>query len=109
MMERYILKGHVAVAEPDLGKWMEWFHDRAKCRIVQIWTHGEVTISTVFLGMDHGLGNSTRPMLFETMFFGGPFDGEWHRCSTWEEAEEQHQSAIDDFRDAMCEGWEPKE
>ena len=53
-------------------------------------------VSTVFLGTDHGYGGE--PLLFETMIFGGKFDGldEYQeRCATLAEARAQHQRAID--------------
>lgn len=56
---------------------------------------GEAWISTVFLGIDHQFDRDGPPMLFETMVFGGAHDQEQLRCSTWEEAEIQHQEMVD--------------
>ena len=50
---------------------------------------GGVAISTVFLGLDHGFGGEV--LLFETMVFGGPYDGATWRCETWPQAEAQHE------------------
>jgi len=44
-----------------------------------------VSISTVFLGMDHNF-DSGAPILFETMVFGGRLNGFQQRYSTWREA-----------------------
>lgn len=53
-------------------------------------------ISTVFLGIDHGLGDHDKPVLFETMVFDeAGHDIYQTRCCTWEEAEEMHKKAID--------------
>ena len=41
-------------------------------------TIGDSRISTVFLCIDHGWGDSS-PVLWETMVFGGPLDGEQER------------------------------
>jgi hypothetical protein len=49
-------------------------------------------VSTVFLGIDHNFGNGP-PLLFETMVFGGEYDGYCKRYSTWEEAEGGHKTA----------------
>lgn len=49
-------------------------------------------ISTVFLGLDHGWGSL--PLLFETMVFGGPCDGDQERCTTWKQAEAQHAEVV---------------
>lgn len=59
-------------------------------------------VSTVFMGIDHGGypfveldGVTERPIVFETMIFGGPLDQKYQtRCSTWAEAEEMHAMAI---------------
>jgi len=52
---------------------------------------GPVSVSTVFLGMDHSFGGG--PLLFETMIFGGKSDGYMDRYSTWQEAEAGHEAA----------------
>lgn len=48
-----------------------------------------VIVSTVFLGLDHSFGGET-PILFETLVFNGPMDGEMERYTTWDEAEIGH-------------------
>lgn len=55
---------------------------------------GPLTVSTVFLGLDHGSGKGP-PVLFETMIFDGGEDGYQTRCSTWAEAEIQHAAAVE--------------
>ncbi len=63
-------------------------------------TVDDYDVSTVFLGLDHGYGFSKKPLLFETMIFGKePGDGYQTRCSTWKEAEEMHQKAIQWIKD----------
>lgn len=52
-----------------------------------------VKISTVFLGMDHGFFG--KPLLFETMIFGGEHDMYQERYSTYEQAEKGHKVAVD--------------
>ena len=54
---------------------------------------GDVEISTVFLGLDHQFGKG-RPLLFETMVFGGELDQEMDRYSTYEEAEKGHKFMV---------------
>lgn len=49
-----------------------------------------VSVSTVFLGLDHNFTDSGTPLLFETMAFGGQHDQEMRRYHTWEEAETGH-------------------
>lgn len=47
----------------------------------------DVTVSTVFLGINHGI---EKPLWFETMIFDGPDDGLCRRYQTWEQAELGH-------------------
>lgn len=55
---------------------------------------GKYRVSTVFLGLDHGLGG--KPLWFETMLFGdGPLDQEQWRYETLEEAKEGHKKACE--------------
>ena len=73
-------------------EWGEWF-EKAD-RHVGTDTVGDVSISTVFLGVDHQFGDGP-PLLFETMIFGGEHDGYRERCSTYEQAEAMHQKAME--------------
>lgn len=54
-------------------------------------------VSTVFLGVDHGF-NSEVPILFETMIFGGDYDGQMYRYSTFGEAKRGHWSIVEVLR-----------
>lgn len=96
----YILKGKVPVREPDLLRWAEWFEkaDREGERVVGKFEHQGVTVSTVFLGCDHGFGAGP-PMLFETMIFGGQFDEALWRFATWDEAEAHHMATCKTVRE----------
>ena len=53
----------------------------------------KVKISTVFLGINPAT-DSYLPLFFETMVFGGKYDELGDRCSTYEEALNQHRRAI---------------
>lgn len=57
-------------------------------------TVGTVEISTVFIGIDASVNTQADPQIFETMIFGEPFSDRCWRCSTWEQALEQHRSAV---------------
>ena len=93
MSAKYILEGKVAVRCDDLLAWGAWLENAV--RHVADDTIGDVRISTVFLGLDHNWNPGGPPLLFETMIFGGDHDGDCERCSTWEQAEEQHRKAVD--------------
>jgi hypothetical protein len=75
----------------DLIEWGRWFETAE--RHVANDVIGDVRVSTVFLGLDHNFGGG-RPLLFETMIFGGAEDGYQNRCSTWDEAEAMHRAAL---------------
>lgn len=66
---KYILndKGE-PVAEPDLIKWAQWMEANFYARQVGRETHGDKTVSTVFLALDHSFSLSGRaaPILWET-------------------------------------------
>ncbi len=91
MTKKYILKDRVPVLVEDLLEWGRKFE--VQDRVVGHDVVGDVRVSTVFLGLDHSWGDGP-PLLFETMVFGGEFDGEMERCSTWEEAEVQHAAML---------------
>lgn len=65
---------------------------------------GEVSISTVFLQLDHafrwsqGGERPSPPILFETMVFGGRMDMARERYATWEEAEAGHARWVETVR-----------
>ena len=55
----------------------------------------DITVSTMFLMIDHSWEDDGVPILFETMIFGGERDGYQERYATWDEAVEGHQKALD--------------
>jgi hypothetical protein len=50
-------------------------------------------VSTVFLGINHRFGPG-KPLLFETMVFGGPLDELCWRYETWQQAGRGHKRAV---------------
>ncbi len=88
----YILKNKKPVLCEDLLAWAKWFEEQK--RKVADTKIGKVEVSTVFLGIDHGFF-SNRIILFETMVFGGKHNHFCRRYSTWIEAEQGHQDAVD--------------
>ena len=92
MTGQYILVDKVPVAEPDLFAWGRWL-ESAERRVAHTMV-GDISISTVFLGLDHNFNQEGPPILFETMVFGGPLDGEMRRYSSWEEAEKGHAEIV---------------
>jgi hypothetical protein len=77
----------------DFLEWARWFETAD--RIIQQDRFGEVLVSTVFLGLDHGFGDDGPPVLFETMIFRGEHDGYQTRARSRLEALAQHQTALE--------------
>ena len=65
----------------------------ADCRTVALDTFDDITVSTVWLGIDHQYGAGP-PLIFETMIFGGPLDEEQWRYSTENSAIAGHAAAV---------------
>lgn len=89
MGQLYILDGKTPVPFFDTTKWGSQVD-----KIIGKDQFGSVSVSTVFLGMDHSFGGGD-PVLFETMIFGGEHDQYQERYCTWDEAEKGHQIACD--------------
>lgn len=53
----------------------------------------DVTVSTVFLGLDHNFYGGA-PLIYETMIFGGECDQHQWRYSTVEQAREGHARVV---------------
>ena len=85
----YILKDRQVVPST-LEEWAAFFGSDDRVVAVDAFPV-RVTVSTVFLGIDHGWTDEGRPIVFETMVFGGPLDQHQERCATWREAKAQHE------------------
>jgi hypothetical protein len=90
-MKKFILVGRQPVSCSDLMTWAQWYEtaDRQVADSMQ----GDVRVSTVFLGLDHGFGDGP-PVLFETMVFINGSGGDMERYCTWDEAVEGHQRMV---------------
>ena len=77
----------------DLMQWAEMTKDHKKRQIAETFI-GETRISTVWLGLDHGLSGG-KPLIFETMIFGGPCDQDQWRYGSRTLAESGHWLAVD--------------
>lgn len=91
----YILDGKIPV-QVDHIAWSQWLEANYAKKVIARDCVGESIISTVFLAIDHG--HSGQVLLFETMVFEGPLDGEQVRYSTWEQAEAGHTAMVDRVR-----------
>lgn len=85
----YTLRGRDVVTT-DLETWARGIEDAEARRVGYDEVDG-AQVSTVFIGIDHGFGMfGGRPLVFETMVFGGPLDDACERYSTYDEAEAGH-------------------
>ncbi len=87
----YILVNGKPQQTDDINLWGLEFEKNRSVRFDEI---DGVSISTVFLGMDHSFGGGT-PLLFETMVFGGEHDGYTLRYETMEQAIVGHKITTD--------------
>jgi len=102
----YILDEHGnAMPERDIMAWSKWFgsHDRHVALTGFPW--GEV--STVFLGLDHSFNHDPmgspldyRPVLWETLVFGGALDMRMARYTSREDALAGHRLAVEACKQA---------
>lgn len=75
-MDFYILKNKRPIKTKDMKFWCDWMFGKnnAKNRNVAVTKIGRVTVSTVFLGIDHNMSfikkGQNNKALFETMIFG---------------------------------------
>lgn len=92
-MNHYILDKKKNIKECDLLEWARWF-ENPNNRIVKQTTIKKSKISTVFLGLDHSFSNKGKPILWETMIFGGKDDGYQERYTSEKDALKGHQKAI---------------
>lgn len=93
MLENYDRQGRRITRE----EWGELWHE--DYRRVGEW-HGEggISVSTVWLGIDHGFGGELE--IFETMIFGPdpyPYNQVLTRYRTEDEAREGHDRTVDDL------------
>lgn len=89
--EYWVLRDKRAVPVATIEEWAREYDENTR-RVAET-TIGKSWISTVFLGIDHSFGGP-RPLLFESMVFGGPLADEQIRYSTWDEAERGHADLV---------------
>jgi hypothetical protein len=101
----YILQDQTPVPVTDALVWGEWFETAD--RIVKSDMIQGIHVSTVFIGIDHGYSwmhgvqPGYKPLLFETMVFGGEMDMHQQRYSTWKGAEHGHDKIVERVRENL--------
>jgi|SRR5215475_10123682 len=101
----YKLLNKLVVPAIDVTDWGEWLQHHYEDRIIKQEVIKGILVSTVFIGLDHRIpitGNEP-PLVFETMIFPNfhstkkykMIESYCTRCSTWDEAIEMHNTAMD--------------
>lgn len=91
-MLRYILLDKTPVLCNNYSEWREWM--KLNDRKVKRDHIGDITVSTIFLGMDYDIMSET-PMLFETRTFGRNITScIFMQYSYWDEAVDGHEKAV---------------
>jgi hypothetical protein len=112
---KWILRDRIAFPCEDVFEWARWL-ETADRRVARTDVDAEVSVSTVFLGIDHNFFGDGEPLLFETMVFGEEKVGmllgraysyredlAQYRYSTWADAEQGHEMACQRMRDRLAE------
>jgi len=90
----YVLDSEHRPVLGSLEDWARWRAANGEGHVDYTVLSDGVTVSTVFLGIDHRFGAEGPPLLFETMIFGGPLAGYQQRYSTWDDALVGHDMAL---------------
>jgi hypothetical protein len=64
-------------------------------RVEKTAINDDVFVSTIFLGIDMRFGMAAKPLLFETMVFGGPLSGTTTRYCSWDDAVAGHSAIVE--------------
>ena len=92
MSDHYVMNeaGYVVEHHGSLVEWSQKVGEQKRIAHTQI---GDVSVSTIFLGMDHSFGDG-QGLFFETMVFGGPLDEDMDRYATREMAIKGHAAMV---------------
>src|SRR5262245_15519667 len=93
-IRHWILDADNNAVETDFLTWAIWLKDIGHRRVGYTEITSEITVSTVFIGIDSRFVGKGPPMLFETLIMGGPLDGDGKRYSSWDDAEIGHKTFV---------------
>ena len=90
---RYAVLKEKEVVLASFEEWGKFFEEASQTRIIKKTKIAkDIEVSTIFLGIN--LGDSYRPLWFETMIFGGKNAGFQKRYQTYLEAQCGHEDAV---------------
>ncbi len=92
----YILDDEGEPVAVDVLAWADWMAgpEHADRIVLQAQPTRTTRVSTVFMGLDHDWSGRGLPVLWETMIFGGPFDGYQRRYTSRLDALRGHAAAL---------------
>jgi hypothetical protein len=96
----YILDEENRPVEADVLTWGRFFQGHRRW-VGFTFVTSEVSVSTIFIGVDHRHYGEGPPLLFETMIFGGPLDQHHWRYASWDDADTGHKVAVRKARKAI--------
>jgi hypothetical protein len=113
MTTYYILDDQRRVkAAKDVLEWGRWFETTGNRRVALTKFECGVTVSTVFLGMNHRFDDNGPPLLYETMVFELSMeqgdDMQW-RYSSWDDAEVGHKATVRRVKELLAKAGLPTE
>jgi len=77
----------------DIFQFAAWFENTDRS-VAETQIGRKVRVSTVFLGIDHNFTGKGKPVLWETMIFGGPYDEWCKRYTSERDAKSGHKDAV---------------
>lgn len=87
----FILQGH-EVIQVNFVTWVDWIVSEPDRTVAYTQIDTDEYVSTVFWFVVAFFG--PEPLFFETMVFGGEFDGYCDHYTTWEQAEAGHNTMV---------------
>ena len=95
MSNWYILDNNNKPIPASITEAADWLEEGSDRRTVKRDEIGDILVSTVFLGLDHSWTPGGKPVLWETMIFGGEHDQYQERYTSHEDALEGHEKALE--------------
>lgn len=101
-LKHWILDAEGNHVKVDLLTWAQWLEHPDNRVICYTQITSRVWVSTIFLGIDHRFPGYPPgpPILYETLVFNGPMDGEGGRWCSRDDAETGHKTFVKKAREA---------
>ncbi len=94
MSRWYVLDNNNKPIPASITEAADWLEEGSDRRTVKRDEIGDILVSTVFLGLDHSWTPGGKPVLWETMIFGGEHDQYQERYTSHKDALEGHKKAL---------------